>query len=102
MPGGPAAPMAGPPPGLGGPASDVQRVDQLRRAFQQRRFGSGYDRVEVDRLFDGILGAMSGRSAMPLGDQELDPKQFSLVPGGYYEDEVDHALREVRDMLRRR
>jgi len=73
----------------------------LRRAFQLRRFGSGYDRSEVDRLFDGIMGAMSGRGSM-VGEQDLDPRQFNLVPGGYYEDEVDQALREVRDILRRR
>lgn len=81
---------------------DVQRIDQMRRTFQPRRFGSGYDRMEVDRLFESVIAAMSGRSAMPVNENELDPGRFNLVPGGYFEGEVDHALREVRDILRRR
>lgn len=84
------------------PPSEVQRIDQLRRTFQARRFGSGYDRGEVDRLFDGIVNAMSGRGPKPMNDSELDPQQFSLVPNGYFEHEVDQALREVRDIFRRR
>ncbi|HEY2674081.1 MAG TPA: diviva domain-containing protein, partial [Rugosimonospora sp.] len=79
-----------------------QRVDQLRRTFQSRRFGSGYDPNQVDRLFEGILTAMSGRSSVAINETELDPGQFNLVPGGYFEAEVDQALREVRDMMRRR
>jgi hypothetical protein len=79
----------------------VQRVDQLRRTFQLRRFGSGYDPAQVDRLFDGVLSSLAGHSGSP-SDAELDPAQFSLVPGGYYEAEVDAALREVRDIVRRR
>lgn len=89
-------------PGMGGAAPDAQLVDQLRRTFQPRRFGSGYDIGQVDRLFEGILAALSGRGSVPIGDAELDPKQFSLVPGGYFEAEVDGALREVRDIIRRR
>jgi DivIVA domain-containing protein len=81
---------------------EVVRIDQLRRTFQLRRFGSGYDRVQVDRLFEGIVDAMSGRSNISVGEAELDPAQFSLVPGGYFEAEVDAALKEVRDILTRR
>jgi hypothetical protein len=81
---------------------DAARVDQLRRTFQVRRFGSGYDRNQVDRLFAGIVEAMGNRTPVPVGANELDPAQFSLVPGGYFEAEVDAALREVRDMLGRR
>jgi len=81
---------------------DMQRVDQLRRTFQPRRFGSGYDRVAVDSLFEGILATLSGRAGRPVGDADLDPRRFNLVPGGYYEDEVDDALRQARDILRRR
>jgi hypothetical protein len=77
-------------------------VDQLRRTFQPRRFGSGYDPGQVDRLFEGILSTMSGRAGVAINDAELDPGQFSLVPGGYFEAEVDQALREVRDIMRRR
>lgn len=101
--GAPAAPAANPASGLTGPAAaDVQRVDQMRRTFQLRRFGSGYDPGQVDRLFEGVLSALAGHSGGQIGDSELDPAQFSLVPGGYYEAEVDAALREVRDIVRRR
>ncbi|HET8658111.1 MAG TPA: DivIVA domain-containing protein [Micromonosporaceae bacterium] len=96
----PAPPMPG-GPGAAMPA-DVQRVDQIRRTFQPRRFGSGYDPIQVDRLFEGIISAMSSRGSVPISDAELDPGQFSLVPGGYFEAEVDAALKEVRDILRRR
>ncbi len=108
-PGGQPGPGQAGPGGPGGPNQpsgpplppEAQHVDQLRRTFQPRRFGSGYDRAEVDNLFEGILATFSGRGR-PVGDAELDPHRFNLVPGGYYEDEVDEALRQVRDMLRRR
>jgi DivIVA domain-containing protein len=96
----PSSPMSGPPMG-GGPGGNAHRVDQLRRTFQPRRFGSGYDPMQVDRLFEGILAAMSGRAPMPVNENELETLQFGLVPGGYFEAEVDAALREVRDILRR-
>jgi DivIVA domain-containing protein len=95
-------PMGGPPMGGGGPNGELYRVDQLRRTFQPRRFGSGYDPMQVDRLFDSILQAMSGRGPMPVPENELDTLQFGLVPGGYFEAEVDAALREVKDILLRR
>jgi DivIVA domain-containing protein len=96
MPADISAPAA---PQLGG---DAGRVDQLRRTFQPRRFGSGYDPVQVDRLFEGIVNAMAGRSGGQITDADLDPGQFNLVPGGYFEAEVDQALREVRDLIRNR
>jgi DivIVA domain-containing protein len=96
-------PPPGPPMGGGGMGGgELHRIDQLRRTFVPRRFGSGYDPAQVDRLFEGILAAMSGRGGMPINDAELDPGQFSLVPGGYFEAEVDQALREVRDIILRR
>jgi DivIVA domain-containing protein len=79
--------------------ADVQRIDAMRRTFTPRRFGSGYDASQVNRLFDAIVQSLSGRSGMPLGPSELDPNQFSLVPGGYFEAEVNQALREVRDLI---
>ena len=88
--------------GPGGPNGELYRVDQLRRTFQPRRFGSGYDPTQVDRLFESILQAMSGRGPMPVPENELDTLQFGLVPGGYFEAEVDAALREVKDILLRR
>jgi DivIVA domain-containing protein len=109
------APMSGPPggggygppqpqlpPPMGEPGGELYRVDQLRRTFQPRRFGSGYDPMQVDRLFEGILQAMTGRGPMPVPENELDMLQFGLVPGGYFEAEVDAALREVKDILLRR
>jgi DivIVA domain-containing protein len=104
----PPPPMPAPGMGMGGPGlgpgmgGDVQRVDQLRRTFQPRRFGSGYDQGQVDRLFEDLLAGMSGRGPMSVSEAELDPGRFDLVPGGYFEAEVDSALREVREILRRR
>jgi hypothetical protein len=73
----------------------------MRRTFQPRRFGSGYDRAQVDRLFDELMAVVSGQGPMPVNDAELDPGRFDLVPGGYFEAEVEQALHEVRDILRR-
>jgi hypothetical protein len=81
---------------------DAARVDELRRAFQPRRFGSGYDRAQVDELFEDVVAGLSGHAPMSVGESQLDPRRFDLVPGGYFEGEVDHALKEVREILRRR
>jgi DivIVA domain-containing protein len=97
--GGPPQPQM--PPLIGEPGGELYRVDQLRRTFQPRRFGSGYDPMQVDRLFEGILQAMTGRGPMPVPENELDMLQFGLVTGGYFEAEVDAALREVKDILLR-
>ncbi|BCY14488.1 DivIVA domain-containing protein [Actinoplanes sp. L3-i22] len=112
----PGDPMGGPPggygqppqqqqshlgPPMGEPGGELYRVDQLRRTFQPRRFGSGYDPMQVDRLFEGILQAMTGRGPMPVNENDLDMLQFGLVPNGYFEAEVDAALREVKDILLR-
>jgi DivIVA domain-containing protein len=91
-------PVAGPPM-AGPPGSDLYRVDQIRRSLQVRRFGSGYDPEQVDRLFEGILAAMSGRGPMPVNPKDLDTLRFGLVPGGYFEAEVDAALEQVQDIL---
>ncbi|MFV2017062.1 DivIVA domain-containing protein [Micromonospora sp. LOL_023] len=93
--------MPGGPPGPGGGGGDLHRVDQIRRTFQVRRFGSGYDPAQVDRLFEDILTAMSGRGPMPVNTADLDTMQFGLVTGGYFEAEVDAALKEVQDILHR-
>jgi DivIVA domain-containing protein len=91
------ADIGAPAPALSG---DAGRVDQLRRTFHPRRFGSGYDPAQVDRLFEGIVTTMANRSGGQITDADLDPSQFNLVPGGYFEAEVDQALREVRDLIR--
>jgi len=92
-------PPAGPP--MQHQSTEVARIDQLRRTFQLRRFGSGYDRAQVDRLFEGVMASLSGRGG-PLTDGDLDPSHYNLVPGGYFEAEVDAALKEVRDIVTRR
>ncbi|SCL21420.1 DivIVA domain-containing protein [Micromonospora rhizosphaerae] len=111
MGGGPAMagpPMAGPPVGgppmvgppmAGPPGSDLYRVDQIRRSFQVRRFGSGYDPDQVDRFFESLLGGMQGRNPMPVHPKDLDTLRFGLVQGGYFEAEVDAALKDVQDIL---
>lgn len=81
------------------PPDDVYRVDQLRRTFSPRRFGSGYDPMQVDRLFEAILQAMTGQGTMPVAVDDLDRLQFGLVPMGYFEAEVEAALREVKSIL---
>ncbi|MFI2650826.1 DivIVA domain-containing protein [Micromonospora fulviviridis] len=90
--------MSGPPM-AGPPGSDLYRVDQIRRSFQVRRFGSGYDPDQVDRFFETLLGGMQGRNPMPVNPKELDTLRFGLVPGGYFEAEVDAALKDVQDIL---
>lgn len=97
-----AFPISGGGYGNGASPADLQRIDAMRRTFTPRRFGSGYDAVQVNRLFDAIVASLSGRSGMPINEQELDPNQFSLVPGGYFEAEVNQALKEVRDLVVRR
>ncbi|MEU5720513.1 DivIVA domain-containing protein [Micromonospora sp. NPDC047738] len=94
----PGPPMVGPPM-AGPPGSDLYRVDQIRRSFQVRRFGSGYDPDQVDRFFDSLLGGMQGRNPMPVNPNDLDTLRFGLVPGGYFEAEVDAALKDVQDIL---
>ncbi|QDY07040.1 DivIVA domain-containing protein [Micromonospora sp. HM134] len=105
--GGPPAPMGPPvggppmvgPPMVGPPGSELYRVDQIRRSFQVRRFGSGYDPDQVDRFFESLLGGMQGRNQMPVNPKDLDTLRFGLVPGGYFEAEVDAALKDVQDIL---
>ncbi len=89
------------PGGSGASPTELQRIDAMRRTFTPRRFGSGYDAIQVNRLFDAIIASLSGRSGMPVSESELDPNQFSLVPGGYFEAEVNQALKEVRQLVRR-
>jgi DivIVA domain-containing protein len=99
-PGDPYGGPGGPPP-MQHQSTEVARIDQLRRTFQLRRFGSGYDRAQVDRLFEGVMASLTGRGG-PLSEGDLDPSHLNLVPGGYFEAEVDAALKEVRDIVTRR
>lgn len=98
-PPGVAGPPTGGPPMAGPPGSDLYRVDQIRRSFQVRRFGSGYDPDQVDRFFDSLLGGMQGRNPMPVNPHDLGTLRFGLVQGGYFEAEVDAALKDVQDVL---
>lgn len=81
---------------------DKARVIAMRTEFKPRRFGSGYDPGNVERLFDAVVATMEGRGGAKISDSDLDPAQFELVQGGYFEDEVDRALKEVRDLFARR
>jgi hypothetical protein len=81
---------------------DKARVAELRSGFKPRRFGSGYDSNQVERLFEAILAMMDGRGSTRVSDSDLDPAQFPLVQGGYFEDEVESALGEVRALFSRR
>lgn len=94
-----AGPPMGGPPMAGPPGSDLYRVDQIRRRFQVRRFGSGYDPDQVDQFFESLLGGMQRRNPMPVDPKDLDTLRFGLVPGGYFEAEVDAALKDVQDIL---
>lgn len=103
----PVVPASGVPSGVPGGAAagpaltgDAARVDQLRRNFQPRRFGSGYDRTQVDQLFEAVISMLTGRGPVVF-EAALDPSQLELVSGGYFEAEVNAALKEVRDLLRR-
>jgi DivIVA domain-containing protein len=81
---------------------DKARVAELRSGFKVRRFGSGYDAAQVDGLFDAIGATMDGRGGPPVADSDLDASQFPLIQGGYFEDEVETALSEVRALFARR
>ncbi|MDQ1644421.1 MAG: hypothetical protein QOJ50_605 [Cryptosporangiaceae bacterium] len=81
---------------------DKARVAEMRSGFKPRRFGSGYDSNQVERLFEAIMAMMDGRGSTRVSDSDLDPAQFPLVQGGYFEDEVESALGEVRTLFKRR
>ncbi|TQS41740.1 DivIVA domain-containing protein [Cryptosporangium phraense] len=91
-------------PGLVSPFTNEDKavVAELRSSFRPRRFGSGYDPGQVERLFDAIQAMMEGRSGGQVSDSDLMPGQFGLVQGGYFEDDVDEALRQVRGLYSRR
>jgi DivIVA domain-containing protein len=80
---------------------DKALVGELRSSFRPRRFGSGYDPAQVERLFDAIQAMQEGRGGQ-VSDADLMPGQFGLVQGGYFEDDVDEALRQVRGLFNRR
>ncbi|MGH3426944.1 MAG: DivIVA domain-containing protein, partial [Terriglobales bacterium] len=77
---------------------DAQRLMDLKQSFKLRRFGSGYEPSQVDRLWDAIAAAMDGQASAKVNDSDFDPRQFALVQGGYFEQEVDSALGEMRDL----
>jgi hypothetical protein len=81
---------------------DKAQLAELRAGFKTRRFGSGYDSHQVERLFDAISAAMDGQATAQITDADFDPTQFGLVQGGYFEDEVETALAFLRELFRRR
>jgi hypothetical protein len=69
-----------------------------RVLLELRRFGSGYDPDQVN--------AVLWKAANDLRDgvdpsEYLDAARFSLVPGGYYEDQVDAFIRMLKAEGRR-
>lgn len=82
--------------------ADKKRLTELQQAFKLRRFGSGYESSQVERLWEAMLAAMDGRASARVTDADFDPAQFALVQGGYFEQEVDAALKEVRDLFHQR
>ncbi len=81
---------------------DKARLAELRSGFKPRRFGSGYDSRQVNRLFDAMAAAMDGQSSAEVVHSEFDPSQFGLVQGGFFEEEVENALSEMRELFSRR
>ena len=77
---------------------DRALVSQLRAAFQPRQFGAGYDPEQVQRLFNTIDAALHGLDPGQFSESDLTPV-LRQVQGGYFQDEVDHALREVRELF---
>ena len=56
------------------PAATSRGSTSMRRTFQVRRFGSGYDPIQVDRLFEGVLAAVRPRPACrPRGRARPEP-----------------------------
>ncbi len=82
--------------------ADKDRLSELQDTFKLRRFGSGYEPSQVERLWDAIAAAMGGQASAQVTDADFDPSQFTLVQGGYFEQEIDAALRELRDLFHRR
>ncbi|NUS72811.1 MAG: DivIVA domain-containing protein [Corynebacteriales bacterium] len=81
---------------------DKSRLAELRASFKTRRFGSGYDSGNVERFFDAVSAAMNGQSNTQVTDADFDARQFPLVQGGYFEEEIDAALEEMRELFKRR
>ncbi|MBQ1009697.1 DivIVA domain-containing protein [Micromonospora sp. M51] len=94
--GGHGMPQRGLPAGPSGYGPDDQRGPGGYGPDDQR---GGYDPDQVDRFFETLLGGMQRRNPMPVDPKDLDTLRFGLVPGGYFEAEVDAALKDVQDIL---
>ncbi len=79
-------------------AALAQRLSQLRGTFQPRRYGSGYDPNQVDEFFNHTIDAI--RRGEDIDQKALADIRFNLVPGGYFEAEVDAVIREMREYLK--
>lgn len=82
--------------------NDKDSLAHLQQTFKLRRFGSGYEPSQVERLWGAIAAAMGGQASATVTDADFDPRQFTLVQRGYFEQEVDAALAEMRELFRRR
>ncbi|MEU4237258.1 hypothetical protein [Actinoplanes sp. NPDC026619] len=77
------------------------RIDQLRRQFQPRRFGTGYSPAQVDRCFDAISRAVGQNQTLPVSAVAMVTTTFTIVPAGYFEADVEAALRETAGLIRK-
>ncbi len=82
--------------------ADKDRLIALQETFKLRRFGSGYEPSQVERLWDAIAAAMDGQASAQVTDADFDPGQFELVQGGYFEQEIEAALKGLRDLFHHR
>ena len=119
---GPAGPPPLPQQGMGGPARRWPARPSVARRWAARRWparpaatctgstrsaaasrcagsAAGTTRTRSTGFFDSLLGGMQGRNPMPVNPKDLDTLRFGLVPGGYFEAEVDAALKDVQDIL---
>jgi hypothetical protein len=86
-----------------GPHGSVVQV--LGRTFKlsRRLYGTGYDRQEVEQLLEAV--ATTPEEDLPaLAEAKLYPLyaprfRFYLVAGGYFEGDVDAAIKELHRMI---
>jgi hypothetical protein len=88
--------------GAGGLGNEFQ-VFGRRFKLSFRLYGTGYDRQEVEQLLEEVattpredLAALAEAKLYPLYAPRF---QFSLVAGGYFEGDVDAAIKELHRMI---
>ena len=83
-------PADGRPPPMGGsPAASCSGSTSCAARSSCGASAAATTRPRSTGSSRAILAALSGRGPMPVNEAELDTTQFGLVPGGYFEAEVD-------------